>query len=81
MKYVVIFFSQSGVIKFNKSMEKKGIECSLAPTPRMLSSSCGTCAKILYDKDVLELVNEEVESIYLAKELNEYSLVYDSHDM
>ena len=80
MKYIVIFFSQSGVIKFNKNMDKKGIECTLAPTPRKLSSSCGTCAKISYDNDILELVDEEVESIYLVKELNNYSLVYDSHD-
>lgn len=79
MKYIVIFFSQSGVIKFNKSMDKKGIVCTLAPTPRKLSSSCGTCAKIAFDNDVLELVDEEVESIYLVKELNNYSLVYDSH--
>jgi hypothetical protein len=79
MNYIVIFFSQSGVIKFNKNMEKKGIECVLAPTPRKLSSSCGTCAKIFYDKNILDLVEEEIESIYSVKELNNYSLVYDSH--
>lgn len=79
MKYIVIFFSQSGAIKFNRSMDKKGIECILAPTPRILSSSCGTCARISYGKDISELIDEEVESIYSVKELNNYSLVYDSH--
>lgn len=79
MNYIVIFFSQSGVIKFNKNMDKQGIECILAPTPRRLSSSCGTCAKISYDKNLLDLVDEEVESIYSVKELNNYCLVYDSH--
>ncbi len=79
MKYIVIFFSQSGAIKFNRNMEKKGIECILSPTPRVLSSSCGTCARISYDKEVLELVDDEVESIYLIKNLKDYYLVYDSH--
>ncbi len=81
MNYIIIFFSQSGALKFNRSMEKKGIECILAPTPRMLSSSCGTCARISYDKNILALVDEEIESIYSVKGLKDYSLVYDSHDI
>ena len=81
MKYIVVFFSQSGAIKFNKSMEKKGIDCILAPTPRRLSSSCGTCAQISYDNDVNDLVDDEVESIYLIKNSIDYSLIYDSYDI
>lgn len=81
MNYIIIFFSQSGALKFNRNMEKKGIECILAPTPRMLSSSCGTCAKIFYDKNILDLVDEEIESIYSVKGLKDYSLIYDSHDI
>ena len=79
MNYVVIFFSQSGALKFNKSMEKKNIPCNLGPTPRALSSSCGTCAKIFYDGDVLDLVEEEIESIFSIENQRNYNLVYDSH--
>ena len=81
MKYIVIFFSQSGALKFNKNMEKNHIECTLSPTPRALSSSCGTCAKIFYDGDITNLVEEEIESIFSVEGLNNYKLVYDGHDI
>ena len=81
MNYIIIFFSQSGALKFNRYMEKSNIKCTLSPTPRALSSSCGTCARIFYDKDILNLVEEEVESIYSVEGLNSYSLVYDGHNI
>lgn len=81
MNYVVIFFSQSGAIKFNKKMEKLKIQCTLAPTPRVLSSSCGTCAKITYNGDINQLIEEEIESIYEALEPRSYNMVYDGHDI
>ncbi len=81
MNYIIIFFSQSGALKFNRNMEKQNIECTLAPTPRALSSSCGTCAKIFYKDDVLNLVEEEVECIFSIEGLRSYNLVYDGHDI
>ena len=62
-------------------MEKKNIECTLSPTPRVLSSSCGTCARIFYKDDIFNLVEEEVESIYSVEGLKNYSLVYDGHNI
>ncbi len=79
--YIVIFFSQSGALKFNRIMERKNITCTLSPTPRALSSSCGTCAKIIYEDNVLDLVGEEVESIFLIEGIKNYSLVYDGHNI
>lgn len=79
MNYIVVFFSQSGAIKFNKSMSKCNVECKLAPVPRKLSSSCGICAKIIYNGNINSLLEEEVESIYLV-ENSTYKLVHDSHE-
>lgn len=80
MNYIVIFFSQSGAIKFNRNMEKQNIPCKLAPTPRVLSSSCGTCATITYNDDINKLIEEEIESIYSVEGLRNYNLIYDSHE-
>ncbi|HBB30038.1 MAG TPA: hypothetical protein DC000_12505 [Clostridiales bacterium] len=81
MNYIIIFFSQSGALKFNRNMERKDITCTLSPTPRALSSSCGTCAKIFYDGDILDLIEEEIESIFSVEGLKNYNLVYDGHDI
>ncbi|MBM7562424.1 DUF3343 domain-containing protein [Fusibacter tunisiensis] len=65
--YYVLFFTHSGAIQFQRKMEKRGILCDLMPVPRRLSSNCGVCAKIEYDTDVLELVDDEIEQIYEIK--------------
>lgn len=45
------------------------------PVPRKLSSNCGIGAKFKYDKDIVELVDSEVEKIFIVKD-NKYELVY-----
>ncbi|QSX07072.1 DUF3343 domain-containing protein [Sedimentibacter sp. zth1] len=80
MNYIVIFFSQSGAIKFNKQMINKGIKCILSPTPRTLSSSCGTCANILFESDINELIEDEIESIYSVDNKRNYMLLFDNHN-
>lgn len=78
MKYVVVFFSQSGAIKFNRLMEKSNIKCTLSPTPRALSSSCGTCAIINYNGDIKSVITSETESVYVSQSPHKYELVYDN---
>lgn len=74
-EYVAIFFTHSGAIKFNRKMKSNNIECELMPVPRKLSSNCGIGARLKFDKDILELVDDEVEKIFIVKD-NEYELVY-----
>ncbi|NLY77802.1 MAG: DUF3343 domain-containing protein [Tissierellia bacterium] len=74
-EYVVIFFTQSGAIKFDRKAKRRNIECKLMPVPRILSSSCGICARIKFDGHVKELVDDEVDKIYLIKDKN-YEIVY-----
>ena len=81
MEYVVVFFSQSGALKFKKDMELKDITCKLSPTPRVLSSSCGTCVKITYEGNVTDLAEAEVERIFLVNSDGKYELVYDGYNM
>ena len=66
MKYLATFFSHFGAVRFNEANEKEGLETSLIPVPRYLSSSCGTAVKYesedpwpkkAYKEDV-ETINE-----------------------
>ena len=74
-KYVAIFFTHSGAIKFDKNLKAKDIESNLMPVPRQLSSSCGIAAKFTFEKDIMDLVDNEVEKIFII-ENGEYRLVY-----
>lgn len=74
-EYIAIFFTHSGAMKFNRKAKAHNIECELMPVPRKLSSNCGIGARFKYDKDIVELVDSEVEKIFIVKD-NKYELVY-----
>ena len=76
MEYIALFHTQSGAIKFHKTLAAKGPEAQLLPVPRKLSSSCGIAVKFSYDDDIIGLISADVEKIY---EINgsEYSLFYE----
>ncbi|HHV46797.1 MAG TPA: DUF3343 domain-containing protein [Tissierellia bacterium] len=74
-EYIAVFFTHSGAIRFDRKAKSSNIECQLMPVPRKLSSSCGICARFKFDKDVMELVDDEVEKIFIIKG-GKYELVY-----
>lgn len=74
-EYIAVFFTHSGAIKFNRKAKANNMECELMPVPRKLSSNCGIGAKFNFDKDIMELVDEEVEKIFIVKD-GKYELVY-----
>ncbi|WP_132995396.1 DUF3343 domain-containing protein [Sporanaerobacter acetigenes] len=74
-KYVAIFFTHSGAIKFDRKLKSYNIECELMPVPRKLSSNCGIGAKFKYDKDIKDIIDDEIEKIFIV-EGKEYKLVY-----
>ncbi|GMG95898.1 DUF3343 domain-containing protein [Tepidimicrobium xylanilyticum] len=73
--YVAVFFTHSGAIKFNKKCKANNIECELMPVPRQLSSNCGIGAKFKFDQNIMDIVDDEIEKIFII-EKGEYKLVY-----
>lgn len=74
-EYIAVFFTHSGAIKFDRKAKSYNIECELMPVPRKLSSSCGIGARFRFHKDIMELVDDEVEKIFIVKD-DKYELVY-----
>lgn len=64
--FVLTFNTQLDAIITKKYCEKENIFCKLAPVPRCLSSSCGTCAFVKIDNISL-LSSLEFEDIYLSE--------------
>ncbi|HHY06216.1 MAG TPA: DUF3343 domain-containing protein [Clostridia bacterium] len=75
MEYLVLFFTQSGAIKYQRFLTSQRIHCKLQPIPRKLSSSCGIAVRFRYQGDLKMLLNEDVEKIYQV-EADEYILRY-----
>lgn len=61
---MILFFTHSGAIKFQRMLKKSDIACTLMPVPRALSSNCGIGARVFHDGDILEFTDNEVEKVY-----------------
>ncbi|NLW41396.1 MAG: DUF3343 domain-containing protein [Tissierellia bacterium] len=73
--YIAVFFTHSGAIKFNRKCKANGIECELMPVPRELSSNCGIGVKFKFHQDIMDMVDQEVEKIFIIED-GKYKLVY-----
>jgi hypothetical protein len=70
---VVLFYTIHAVFRLQKGLRKRGIECKPIPTPRYLSSDCGTALRFPWPRraDVeteIEDLELEIESIHRLSE-------------
>ena len=74
VRYVATFFSHFGATRFRRLCRERRVACRLAPVPRSLSSSCGTCAFF----DELPLVEGEAwaEEVELVAEHDDATDAY-----
>ena len=81
-QYVATFFSHFGALRFQKLCTKLGYEAQLAPVPRSLSSSCGTCVLCktaeLDEGKLQPLLTPELEQLVLDE--NGYKLLYEAEE-
>ena len=72
----VLFYTHFGAIDFEKKNKSLFKDLKLAPTPRVLSSSCGVCAIFTSDScaDMPPLKTEHVAEIY-TKDKGKYVLL------
>lgn len=79
MTYIATFYSHFGAVRLKKDFAKLGIDATLMPVPRALSSSCGTCAEFTSDS-VPELTHpDEIEQIVIA-DSDSYTVVFSTLD-
>ena len=63
-RYIATFHSHFGALLYFKTLKNQGISAKLMPTPRRVSSSCGTCVSYEFDSAV-DLKDCELDSVYL----------------
>lgn len=81
-QYIATFFSHFGAIRFQRLCAQLGWPAQLAPVPRSLSSSCGTCVLFqtaeLAKNDLGQLITPELEQLVLDD--NGYSFLYTAEE-
>lgn len=77
-EYVVTFFTHYEALLFQRRAESFSIQGKLAPVPRKLSSSCGTCMLFTATEQQMEQLCQDAEFQQLAvKEGPLYRTVLD----
>lgn len=64
MQYIATFHTHFGAIRFREFARERSIGCTLMPVPRILSSSCGTCARYEAGSWDIGFADESLEGIY-----------------
>ena len=81
-RYVATFFSHFGAVRFQHLCATQGWAAQLAPVPRSLSSSCGTCVLFktaeLDEGKLQPLLTPELEQLVLDE--NGYKLLYEAEE-
>ena len=63
-RYVATFHTHLAAMRTCAALKKDGLEAKLAPVPRRLSSSCGTCVFYQGEDPRLEAMGRDVEAVY-----------------
>ena len=63
--FVATFFTHYGAIKFHNECKNRSVESKMAPVPRRLASSCGTCVFFTAGSPSPAAGAEDLEACYL----------------
>ncbi len=66
MDYIATFHTHLAALKTHRSLTKAGFVARMAPVPRKISSSCGTCVFYSASEPCYELLDEDTEAVYTA---------------
>lgn len=63
-EYVATFHTHLSALMTSRNLEAMGVEARMAPTPRRLSASCGTCVRYRSAGPALKAMDRDVEGVY-----------------
>ena len=64
MEYIATFYSHFGAVRFMRLCRSQGLPARMAPVPRDLSSSCGTCVFYQAEDACYGLLDTDTEAVY-----------------
>ena len=76
MEYIATFHTHLGALKFQRKLTRLGNEALLAPVPRKLSASCGTCVRFHAAFDP-NWGDEDLEAVF-SSESGNYCRIFEN---
>ncbi|MCI2056471.1 MAG: DUF3343 domain-containing protein [Oscillibacter sp.] len=77
-QYIATFHTHVSALITTRTLTQNGISARMAPVPRKLSSSCGTCILYAADDPQQEKMDRDVEHIYRISPQNQYELLFQN---
>ena len=77
-RYIATFHTHVSALLSNRSLEAAGVQSRMAPVPRKLSSSCGTCVFYEAEHPRLEDLDGDVEAVYRIAAEETYEILYEN---
>lgn len=63
-EYLATFHTHLAALKTHRALTAEGISARMAPVPRKISSSCGTCVFYSAETECASLLDRDTEAIY-----------------
>ena len=70
IEYIATFHTHLAALKTHRSLIKLGLEARMAPVPRKISSSCGTCVFYRAEDPCYASLDEDAEAVYSVTDDN-----------
>lgn len=61
--YIATFHTHLAAMRTQRTLSAFGVEAHLAPVPRSLSASCGTCVRFNAEAPYLDEMDKDVERV------------------
>ena len=62
--YVATFHTHLAALRSHRALRQAGVEARMAPVPRTLSSSCGTCVFYRGEDPMAACMDRDLEALY-----------------
>lgn len=79
-QYVATFHTHVSALMTARALAAKGVEARMAPVPRKLSSSCGTCVFFTADSPLLDAMDGDMERVYEITQAASYEVVSETDE-
>lgn len=75
VRYIATSHTHLSALMTDRALKNSGVPSGMAPVPRALSSSCGTCVRFECDTDCRSLMDGDVEALYREDAADAYTLL------
>lgn len=77
-QYVATFHTHVSALLTCRALTGRGVSARMAPVPRRLSSSCGTCVLYTAEDPQLDAMDRDMERVFLQQSGGDYRAVAEN---